>query len=125
MPAITLKILLVEDNSMAQTIALRILRSLDYQVDLVENGLEAIEALRQKHYDVVLTDVQMPQMGGLEMARHICQEWSLEERPYIIALTSEVMLDIREECLQAGMNECISKPLDIGTLIELLKKVRI
>ncbi|HAG82143.1 MAG TPA: histidine kinase [Cyanobacteria bacterium UBA12227] len=125
MPAITLKILLVEDNSMAQTIALRILRSLDYQVDLVENGLEALEALRQKHYDVVLTDVQMPQMGGLEMARHICQEWSLEARPYIIALTSEVMPDIREECLQVGMNECISKPLDIDTLIEVLKKARI
>ncbi|HAG82141.1 MAG TPA: hypothetical protein DCL61_13485 [Cyanobacteria bacterium UBA12227] len=116
-----LRILVAEDCSIHQTIALRILRSLGYTADVVNNGVEALEKLRQHHYDVLLTDVKMPEMGGLEVARWICQEWSLEERPCMIAITSEVMPDVREECLKAGMNECVSKPLQINELVQVLR----
>lgn len=117
-----LKILLAEDRPTDCTIALRVLRSLGYQADSVNNGVEALVALRRKHYDVLLTDVQMPQMGGLELARHLCQQWTLEERPCIIAVTSEVMPEIREQCLKVGMDECISKPPKVEELTQALRK---
>lgn len=116
-----LRILLAEDQWGDRTVALRVLRSLGYQADVVGNGLEALEALRQNHYDVVLTDVQMPQMGGLAMMRRLCQEWLPEQRPCIIAVTSDEMPQVREECLKAGMNECLSKPLAVDKLVAALK----
>ncbi|MEQ9551088.1 MAG: response regulator [Coleofasciculus sp. G3-WIS-01] len=116
-----LRILLAEDQWGDRTVALRVLRSLGYQADVVGNGLEALEALRQNHYDVVLTDVQMPQMGGLAMMRRLCQEWLPEQRPCIIAVTSDEMPQVREECLKAGMNECLSKPLAVDKLVAALR----
>ncbi|HBB31392.1 MAG TPA: hybrid sensor histidine kinase/response regulator, partial [Cyanobacteria bacterium UBA9273] len=83
-----LRILLAEDQLIDRTVALRILQSLGYQADVAVNGQEALKALHHKHYDLLLTDVQMPQMGGLELMQRICQEWSLDERPCIIAVTS-------------------------------------
>lgn len=119
-----LQILIAEDQLTDRTVAMRILQSMGYMVDFAVNGLEALQALRQKHYDVLLTDVQMPQMGGLEVARHICQEWTLEERPCMIAVTSEAMPEIREQCLNLGMDECLSKPLDVNQLVQALRKCR-
>ena len=117
-----MEILIADDGLMDRTVAMRILQQMGYIPDLVVNGLEALEALRQKHYDVLLTDVQMPEMGGLEVARQICQEWTLEERPCIIAVTSEAMPEIREQCLNVGMDECLSKPLDGNQLRQALRK---
>lgn len=117
-----MEILIADDGLMDRTVAMRILQQMGYIPDLVVNGLEALEALRQKHYDVLLTDVQMPEMGGLEVARQICQEWTLEERPCIIAVTSEAMPEIREQCLNVGMDECLNKPLDGNQLRQALRK---
>jgi CheY-like chemotaxis protein/HPt (histidine-containing phosphotransfer) domain-containing protein len=89
---------------------------------VVGNGLEAIEALHQVPYNVVLMDVEMPEMDGLTAARHISQEWSSQERPYIIALTAYAMTGDREKCLQAGMNDYITKPLRETELLKALQK---
>lgn len=118
-----LRILLAEDGSVDRLVALRILQFLGYQPDFVVNGVELLAAVRQQHYDLVLTDIQMPQMGGLEAARCICQEWLPEERPYIIALTSETQADIHTQCLNAGMDDYINKPLKISKLIDALLQV--
>ncbi len=122
--ALKLQILIADDQLIDRTVAMRILQAMGYMVDLAINGLEALQALRQKHYDLLLTDVQMPQMGGLDVARQICQEWTLEERPCMIAVTSEAMPEIREQCLNVGMDECLSKPLDVNQLRQALRKCR-
>jgi CheY-like chemotaxis protein len=119
-----LRILIVEDQLTDRTVAIRVLQSMGYTADLAVNGLEALQALHQKHYDVLLTDVQMPQMGGLEVARQICQQWTLKERPCIIAVTSEPMSEVREQCLNVGMDECLSKPINVNELVQALRKCR-
>jgi signal transduction histidine kinase/CheY-like chemotaxis protein/pSer/pThr/pTyr-binding forkhead associated (FHA) protein/HPt (histidine-containing phosphotransfer) domain-containing protein len=119
---VSLRLLLAEDNSVNQQVALLILQKLGYRADVVGNGLEAIEALRQVPYDVVLMDVEMPEMDGLTATRQICQEWSSAERPYIIALTAYAMTGDREKCLQVGMNDYITKPLRKTELLQALQK---
>jgi signal transduction histidine kinase/DNA-binding response OmpR family regulator/pSer/pThr/pTyr-binding forkhead associated (FHA) protein/HPt (histidine-containing phosphotransfer) domain-containing protein len=121
---ITLRLLLAEDNSVNQQVALLMLKKLGYRADVVGNGLEAIEALSQISYDVVLMDVEMPEMDGLTAARQICQKWSSAERPYIIALTAYAMTGDREKCLQAGMNDYVTKPLRETELLQALQKAR-
>lgn len=116
-----LRILLVEDNAVNQKVALRILERLGYRADIAGNGIEAIEALRRQPYDLVLMDVQMPEMDGLEATRRICQEWP-SERPRIVAMTANAMLDDRNICLQAGMDDYISKPIRVAELIQTLEK---
>jgi CheY-like chemotaxis protein len=93
------------------------LARLGYRADIAANGVEAIEAVRRQHYDIVLMDVQMPEMDGLESTRNIIKEFPLrKDRPWIIALTANAMQGDRELCLHAGMDDYISKPL---RLIEL------
>ncbi|MCL4559514.1 MAG: GAF domain-containing protein [Chloroflexi bacterium] len=118
-------ILLAEDNSFNQKLAIHLLARMGYQADLAANGLEALEALSQQHFDVVLMDVQMPEMDGLEAARQICARWSPQERPYIIAMTANAMQGDREECLQAGMDDYISKPIRIEELAAGLERAAI
>ena len=121
-PKIPLRILLAEDNVINQKVALKMLERMGYQADVVWNGIEVIEALRQIRYDVVLLDVQMPEMDGLETARYICQEWLPHSRPWLIAMTAGAMEGDRKNCLEAGMNDYISKPVKIPVLQAALER---
>jgi CheY-like chemotaxis protein len=116
-----LRILLAEDNAINQKLALRLLERMGYRADVAGNGLEALEALRRQTYDVVLMDVQMPEMDGLEATRIICDEWA-DRRPRIIAMTANAMKEDREKCLEAGMDDYVSKPIRVQELVEALSK---
>jgi PAS domain S-box-containing protein len=118
-----LRILLAEDNVVNQKVALRMLERIGYRwVDVAGNGLEVLEALRRQVYDVVLMDVQMPEMDGLEASHHICQNWPVERRPWIIAMTANAMQGDREQCLEAGMNDYVSKPVRLEELVRALSQ---
>ena len=117
-----LRILLAEDNAVNQKLALRLLERLGYRADVAANGLEALEALRRQPYDVVLMDVQMPDMDGLEATRAIHQEWPGERRPRIVAMTANVMKEDREACLAAGMDDYLSKPIRVEELVGALSR---
>lgn len=117
-----LKILVAEDNIVNQKVVLRLLQRLGYQADVAPNGLEVLEALTQKSYDVILMDVQMPEMDGITATLHICQLYPPEQRPWIIAVTASAMQGDREECLQAGMNDYLSKPVRPDGLYQALSQ---
>ncbi|MEY3220079.1 MAG: hypothetical protein RIT27_1436 [Pseudomonadota bacterium] len=106
-----LHILLVEDNIVNQKVALLMLQRLGYEANIANNGIEALQALQHHNYDVVLMDVQMPEMDGLTATRHIVKTYPPEMRPYIIAMTANAMEGDREICLTAGMQDYISKPI--------------
>jgi PAS domain S-box-containing protein len=106
-----LRILVAEDNAVNQQLAVLLLQKLGYRADVAGDGTEAIEALERQPYDVVLMDVQMPEMDGMEATRRIHQRWPAETRPYIIAVTANAMEGDREACLAAGMDDYISKPI--------------
>lgn len=121
-----LRILLAEDNIVNQKVALHLLQLLGYQVNVVNNGLEVLEALHHHQYDVVLMDVQMPKMDGLTTTRQIRQEWTQqpgESRPRIIAMTANAMQGDRYDCFNAGMDDYISKPIRLEDLIQSLTRV--
>jgi CheY-like chemotaxis protein/HPt (histidine-containing phosphotransfer) domain-containing protein len=120
-----LRILLAEDNPTNQMLALRLLERLGYQADVAENGKDVLRTLRQQSYDVVFMDVQMPEMDGLEATRHILAEWPDKERPRIVAITANAMAGDREMCLNAGMDDYISKPIQVGALVKALQHCRI
>jgi CheY-like chemotaxis protein len=119
---IPLKILLAEDNVVNQKVAVNILQRLGYRVDVVANGLEVLEALHRQPYNVVLMDVQMPEMDGLTATSYICQKWSMSSRPRIIAMTANAMAGDRERCLAAGMDDYISKPIRVEAIKAALSK---
>ncbi len=120
-----LRILLAEDNIVNQKVALRTLERLGYRsADLAANGLEVIEALRRQPYDVVLMDVQMPEMDGLEATQVIRKEFPKDQQPRIIAVTANAMAGDRDECISAGMDDYISKPFKVEELISALAKAR-
>jgi signal transduction histidine kinase/DNA-binding response OmpR family regulator len=118
-----LRILLAEDNRINQKVALKILSQMGYHADVANNGLEALAALHQHPYDVVLMDVQMPEMDGLEATRQICQEWDPSQRPRIVAMTAGAMEGDRQKCLEAGMDEYITKPVKVTVLQTILEKL--
>ena len=117
-----LRILLAEDNVVNQKLALRLLAQMGYRADLAANGLEAIQAVERQTYDVILMDVQMPEMDGLEATQQICARWPRGERPRIIAMTANAMQGDREMCLQAGMDDYISKPIRVDELVAALER---
>ena len=119
-----LRILLAEDNVVNQKLALRLLQQMGYRADLASNGIEAIESVARQQYDVVLMDVQMPEMDGLEASRQITSRWPPDARPRIIAMTANAMQGDRELCLAAGMDDYITKPIRVERLVEALALTR-
>jgi PAS domain S-box-containing protein len=123
-----LRILVAEDNVINQQVALSFLERLGYRADVAANGQEVIQSLRRQPYDVVLMDVQMPEMDGLEATRYIRQmspsELAAQSQPRIVAMTANVLGEDREACLAAGMEDFLSKPIQPGELIAALNKCR-
>jgi len=125
-PTRTERILLAEDNIVNQKVALHMLARLGYRADVAANGVEALAAVHRQHYDLVLMDVQMPEMDGLESTRRMVKEFPLrKDRPWIIALTANAMQGDRELCLHSGMDDYISKPLRLTELSSALERARI
>lgn len=117
-----LQILLAEDHPVNQKLALMFLQQMGYRADLAGNGLEVLSALQRQHYDVVLMDVQMPKMDGLTTTRQICQQYPFHLRPRIIAMTANAMQSDRQMCLDAGMDDYISKPIRGDELVRALSQ---
>ncbi|HZP74429.1 MAG TPA: GAF domain-containing protein [Gaiellaceae bacterium] len=119
-----LRILLAEDNAVNQKVALRLLQRLGHGADVVWNGLEVLDALARQRYDVVLMDVQMPELDGLDTSRRICERWPPETRPRIIAMTANALPEDREACRAAGMDDYVAKPIRPEELANALSRVR-
>ncbi|OYQ64504.1 hypothetical protein B9G53_11270 [Pseudanabaena sp. SR411] len=123
---VPLKILIAEDNLINQELAMAMLIKMGYQPDVVDNGLAVLEALQVNHYDLLLLDVQMPEMDGLETATYLVNHWhelhTGYERPTIIAMTASAMQGDREMCLRAGMDDYISKPIMMDSLQRTIEK---
>lgn len=115
-----LRILLAEDNLINQKVGVAQLRRMGYHPDVAANGLEALAAVHRQIYDVILMDVQMPEMDGLEASRRIIQEFDAARRPRLIALTANVFKRDQDACMAAGMDGFLSKPLDVAQLREIL-----
>ncbi len=111
-----LRILLAEDNAVNQKLAVRLLRQMGYTADIANNGLEVLEAVERSAYDVVLMDVQMPELDGLEATRRIRQRSGRDVGPRIVAMTANAMAGDREACLAAGMDDYVSKPIHVDAL---------
>lgn len=116
-----LHLLLVEDNSINQEVALAILQAVDIHVDVANNGQEALELVRDNHYDIVLMDIQMPVMDGLSATMHLRKNPQLQDLP-IIAMTAHAMAGDRKKSLDAGMNDYVTKPIEPKALYETLRR---
>ena len=118
-----LRILLAEDNAVNQKLALRLLSQMSYGAEVAEDGQQAIDALERDDYDVVLMDVQMPELDGLEATRRIRAQWP-DRQLRIVAMTANAMAGDREACLAAGMDDYISKPIRPADLTAALERVQ-
>ena len=118
-----LRILVAEDNPVIQKVAPAFLSKLGYACDLATTGVEALAAIEREPYDLVLMDVQMPEMDGFEATRRIRQRLSPEKQPVVVAMTAHAMRGYREKCLEAGMDDYISKPLKLVELQALMERV--
>ena len=117
-----LQILLAEDNPINQKVALKILERMGYRADIAANGLEVLQALERQAYDLVLMDIQMPEMDGEEATRLIRQNLPEDRRPYIVAMTAHALEGDREKYLSAGMDDYIKKPVRVEELIAAIEK---
>jgi len=118
---VNLRILLAEDNTVNQKVMLHMLKYLGYRADIAANGVEVLKAMELESYDLVLMDIQMPEMDGFETAQEIRRRWP--NGPMIIALTAYAMDGDREKCLCAGMDDYIAKPVKVDDLVALLNNV--
>jgi CheY-like chemotaxis protein len=119
---IPLKVLLAEDNAVNQKVALRFLERMGYNADAVGNGIEVVNAFQTRDYDLILMDLQMPEMDGLEASRRIRRTLPAERQPKIIALTANAMQGDREICLDAGMDDYISKPVKMHEIVAAIRR---
>lgn len=117
-----LSILLAEDNPVNQKVALAMLRSLGYKADVANNGLEVLQMLEKQIYDIILMDIQMPEMDGLEATKLICESLPKEQRPKIIAMTASAMQGDKEKALETGLDDYVVKPISKLELGRVLKK---
>lgn len=115
-----MNILVAEDYIMNQKLALRVLSKLGYEADLAENGMDVLEAIKHKEYDMILMDVQMPEMDGLRATMLIRDQ--MINQPVIIAMTANALQESRDECLRAGMDDYISKPINLELLVAALER---
>ena len=114
-----LNILIAEDDFVNQKLIERILYKLGYQTDIVSDGIQVLYSLKKKDYNVILMDVRMPEMDGLETTQ-VIRKLAIEQ-PYIIAMTANAMSQDRDECMQIGMNDYIAKPMRLAEIIKTLK----
>lgn len=117
-----LRILIVEDNPTNVKLLSILLQRMGYSADAVVNGRHALEALGRSPYDLVLMDVQMPEMDGLQAATHIREAWPEHRRPRVVALSAGVLAEERRQCLEAGMHEFLGKPLVLADLVAVLQR---
>jgi len=119
---IPVRILVAEDNSINQKLISRLLTKFGYVAEIVANGLEVMEALGRQKYDIIFMDMQMPEMDGLEATRQIIKKYGQKKRPKIIALTANTIQGDRERCIDAGMDDYISKPIQVNEIRTALEK---
>jgi len=117
-----LSILIAEDDELHQKLLLRILNQLGYEADLATSGIEALASLERKAYDLLFMDVRMSEMDGLEATRRIVDRWKRGDRPIIIGVTADALQADREECVQAGMDDYLSKPIRVEDLQEVFER---
>ena len=117
-----LRILLAEDNIVNQKVATHMLARLGYPVEIANNGVEVLQMMQNTSYDVILMDVQMPELDGMETTRLIHEQWPQAQQPYIIAMTAHALAGDAEKCLAAGMDDYVSKPVRREVLKEVLEK---
>jgi CheY-like chemotaxis protein len=118
----SLRVLVAEDNAVNQRLALALLGKLGYRADVVETGRAALDALERDAYDIVLMDVQMPELDGLEATREIRSRFGTGNQPAIIAMTANAMEGDRDECLAAGMDDYLAKPIHLDALAQALAR---
>ncbi len=116
-----LRILVVEDNAVNQKLALLLLSKLSYNADIAANGREAIIALERQPYDLVFMDLHMPVLDGLSATREICERWPAAQRPHLVAMTASAMIEDRQQCQAAGMDDYIDKPIQISALARIVE----
>ena len=114
-----LSILIAEDNIINQKLIERILHKLGFHTDIAADGIQVLKAVKMKNYDVILMDVQMPIMDGYE-ATQVIRQMKIDQ-PYIIAMTANAMAKDRDECIQAGMNDYIAKPMRLAEIMKILE----
>ncbi len=117
-----LRILLAEDNLVNQKVAIHMLKRIGYQADIAMNGLEVLERLHHHNYDVILMDLQMPKMDGMEATRRIIADFPGHRCPTIIAMTANALEGDKQECLDAGMHDYVTKPVKIEQLAHALSQ---
>ena len=112
------------NNVVNQRVAVSLLMKRGHDVTLVDTGAKAVEAVANERFDIVLMDVQMPEMDGLDATREICSRWPQSERPRIVAMTANAMQGDRDMCLAAGMDDYLTKPIRVERLMEALAQVK-
>ncbi len=120
-----MRILLAEDNPINQKVGIRLLEKLGYHPDLAANGQEALDAVRRQSYDIVLMDMQMPVMDGLEASRGLVQEYETQTRPLLVAMTANILESDRQACRNAGMDDFLAKPVLLSDLHKLLERASV
>jgi CheY-like chemotaxis protein len=111
-----------EDNQVNQLVIGMLLDRLGYQSDCAANGDEVLAALARQHYDVVFMDVQMPVMDGISATRELCRRWPVASRPRIVGMTGNVLPGVRLECMLAGMDDYVPKPVTAEALVAALSR---
>ncbi len=115
-------VLVAEDDPPNRKVALLMLRRLGYEADAVADGIEVLQALTCRHYDLILMNIGMPNMDGITTTQKIRAQWPVEQQPIIIAITAYLLPNGRDRCLAAGMDDYILKPVRMGELAKMLRK---